>query len=137
MPIEYEIHHDRRLVIAEAKGILTDEDVFDYQRTVWLRPEVAGYDELVNMSDVERIALPSPSRIEDLARLSANMDAPDSAARFAIVAPDDYAFGLGRMYATYRELNPSNRKQVSVFRTLSEALKFLKGEGEENPLVPG
>lgn len=52
MPIEYRMYHDRRLVWAEARGILIAEDLFDYQRTVWALLEVQGYDELVDMTAV-------------------------------------------------------------------------------------
>ena len=38
MPIAYQIDHTQRLVDARAHGLLTDEDVFHYQREVWGRP---------------------------------------------------------------------------------------------------
>jgi hypothetical protein len=125
MPIEYCIDHARRLVMAKGYGTLTHEDIFGYQRDVWSIPELAGYDELVDMSHVEHIALPSTERIQELARLSAGMDACSLASRFAIVAPTDLAFGLGRMYATYRSLDDRSTKQVGVFRSREAALAFL------------
>jgi hypothetical protein len=125
MPIEYHIDHERRLVFARGKGTFTGEDVFGYQRDVWSRPEVAGYDELVDMTQVEHIALPSAERVRELAKLSSGMDARSSASRFAIVAPAEFAFGLGRMYEAYRNLDDRSTKKVSVFRTLDEALAFL------------
>lgn len=103
--------------------------MFDYQREVWSRPEVAGYNELVDMSEVEYIALPSPERVRDLAALSAGMDATSGSSRFAIVAPESLAYGLGRMYEAYRSLNPRSTKRVSVFRSMAEALVFLGIEG--------
>ena len=45
MPIDYQIVHERRLVMAQGRGTLTDRDVFGYQRDVWSLPEVPGYDE--------------------------------------------------------------------------------------------
>jgi hypothetical protein len=125
MPIEYYIDHEQRLVMAKGHGILTHEDIFEYQRGVWSIPELAGYDELMDMSHVEHITLPSTERIRELARLSAEMDARTSTSRFAIVAPTDLAFGLGRMYATYRSLDDRSTKQVSVFRSREAALAFL------------
>lgn len=125
MPIEYRIDHDRRLVIAEGSGTLTDEEVFGYQREVWSRSEVAGYDELVDMSRVEKIALPSNERMQELARLSAGMDSPSSSTRLAVVAPTDLAYGLGRMYEAYRGLENRSTKQVQVFRSMDEALAYL------------
>jgi hypothetical protein len=125
VPIEYQIDHTRRLVTARALGQLTDAEVFDYQRDVWSRPDVVGYNELVDMTEVETIALPSPDRVRDLADVSAAMDSAPSESKFAIVAPQNIAFGLGRMYEVYRGLNPRSTKRVGVFRTRAEALAFL------------
>lgn len=130
MPIEYTIDHQRRVVFARGRETLTDDDVFGYQRTVWSRPDVAGYGELMDMTAVARIALPSRERVKDLAQLSAGMDGEAGASRFAIVAPSDTAFGLGRMYQTLRELESKGTKKVGVFRTMAEGLAFLGIEGE-------
>lgn len=125
MPIEYRIDRDRRLVVASGYGELTDEDVFGYQREVWSLPEVQGFDEIVDMTAVRHIALPSPARVKDLAELSASMDAPQASSRFAIVAPDDFAFGLGRMFGIHRRGDERSTKQVAVFRSMAEALDWL------------
>ncbi|MBI3828103.1 MAG: hypothetical protein HY291_01210 [Planctomycetes bacterium] len=125
MPIEYTIDHKRRLVLACGRGVLTEKDFFGYQREVWSRPEVAGYDELVDMNAVERIVDPTPEQIQDLARLSASMDAGGASAKFAIVASKDLAYGLGRMYEIYRGLNKQSTKDVAVFRTREEACAYL------------
>jgi hypothetical protein len=137
MPIEYRIDSRRGLVVATALGTLTDEDVFGYQREVWSRPDVAGYDELVDMSQVERIVLPSADRVRELAAFSAGMDDPSPGSRFAIFAPTDLAFGLGRMYETYRGLAGGGTKQVGVFRTLAEALVFLEIDELPDRRPPG
>jgi hypothetical protein len=129
MPIDYQIDHSHRLVIARGRGVFSDADVFEYQRTVWSRPDVAGYDELVDLSAVEQIALPSSDRVRDLAWFSATMDTPRES-KFAIVAPSDYAFGLGRMLEAYRRSEPHSTKKVGVFRTIAEALAFLEIESE-------
>ena len=128
MAIEYRIDHARRLVMAQGRGIILDQDFFDYQREVWSRPDVAGYDELVDMRAVESIVRPTADRVGQLAALSASMDA--GASKFAIVAPEDLAYGLGRMYQTYRGMEKTSAKEVGVFRTLGEAIAFLGLEGE-------
>jgi hypothetical protein len=126
MPIDYRVDHSRRLVIARGSGTVTDSDVFGYQRKAWSRADVAGYDELVDMSGVEAIAGPIPgSRLRQLAAESAATDPPGGAARFALVAPEPFAFGLGRLYQAYRDLQPRGTKEVAVFRTLREALAYL------------
>ena len=128
MPIGHQVDHRRRLVIAKGRGTLTDQDVFEYQRGVWSRPELAGYDELFDMSDVENIDLPSLERVRELAKLSASMDDAASRSRLAIVAPKDFAFALGRLYEAHRGLDERSRKTVSVFRSVGEALAWLGSE---------
>ena len=126
MPIEYRIHTQLRRVIATAHGALTDADVFGYQNEVWSRADVAGFDELVDMTRVDHVELPVPSaeRLRTLAATSADMDAAGSS-RFAIVAPGDLAYGLGRMYGIYREMDRRSSKEVRVFRSMEDALAWL------------
>ena len=133
MPLAYRIDHDARIVLAVGSGIVTHADVFAYQTEVWSRPEVAGYDELVDMSLVTDVVA-SGDGARDLAALSATMDDKDTTSRFAIVAQTDIAFGLGRMYQTYRALDRRSTKEVGVFRTMREALAFLRRDTP--PVMP-
>jgi hypothetical protein len=125
MPIEYTIDHDRRLVPARGRGVFTDADVFGYQLDVGSRPDVVGYDELIDMTEVKHIALPSIGRIRQLAELGIKMDSGSPPTKFAIVAPDNIAFGLGYIYKAYRRLDPRSMKEVGVFRSFEEAYTFL------------
>jgi hypothetical protein len=125
MPIEYRIDHSRRIVFAATRGRMTDAEVFNYQREVWGDPQVAGYHELMDMTHVADVAIPSGVRVRDLATMSAAMDPSSGTSKFAIVAPGDVAYGLARMYETYRASNARSRKEVSVFRTMAAALTWL------------
>jgi hypothetical protein len=122
-----------RLVVTRAVGTLTDDEVFAYQHDVWSRPEMAGYDELIDMSAVEHVAVPSPGRVVRLASVSAGMDARMPPTRLAIIAPRDFEFGLGRMYGAHREMDSRSTKRVGVFRSRPEAQAWL-GLGGEPPL---
>ena len=134
MPITHRIDHAHRLVIARGYALFAAADVFEYQRQVWSQPEVAGYDEIIDMTHVTDVDLPSAQRIRDLASISAGMDVPQSS-RFAIVAPTDLAFGLGRMFQVYREAETRSTKAVGVFRTMADAAAFLNLT-EMPPLPP-
>ena len=128
MPIEFSIDHERRLILARAHGVFTHDDVFRYQREVWSNRGIAGYDEVVDMSDVERIVQPPVENVRDLASLAAEMDLGSEPSRLAIVAPTDIAFGLGRMYQAYRETDERSRKEVAVFRNRDDAFAFIRRE---------
>jgi hypothetical protein len=125
VPITYRVDHDRKLVVARGYGVFLAGDIFGYQRDVWSRDDVAGYDELVDMTYVSEVDLPSAQRIRDLASVAAGMDVRSSPSRFAIVAPSDLIYGLGRMFQVYRESEPRSSKAVGVFRTIAEAVAFL------------
>ena len=131
MPLTFRIDHRHRLVIAAAEGTLTDRDVFGYQHFVWSRPELAGYDELVDMTSVRRIDLPEGDRVRELAQISAQMDSPSQPSRFAILAPSEIAFGLGQVFQAYRSMMKDSTKEVAVFRTMDEVRSFL---GIDDPL---
>jgi hypothetical protein len=131
MPIEYRIHKARRIVLMRAHGVLADHELFAYQREVWSRPEVAGFDELVEMDDVVRINQPDPERVRELANLSASMDAPGTTSKFAIVASDRLAFGLAQMYGARRDFNAKSSKEVRVFQKRAAALEWLEVTEEE------
>lgn len=84
------------------------------------------------MDAVECIDLPSPDRVVQLAMLSASMDG-GRPSKFAIFAPQDLAYGLGRIFQIQRGLERSSTKEVGVFRTLGGAMAFLGIEEKPQP----
>ena len=127
MPITYQIDHERRLVHAVITGTLTRDDTFAYQTEVWSRPDVRGYQQLVDASAIDHIDIPFPSSqaMRELAGLAATMDDPNVKSRFAIVAVSAFTYGLARMYATYRALDARSTKEVAVFRSVEDAMSWL------------
>lgn len=133
MSVEYQIDSVRRLVRVTLRGRLTGDELLKFQREVWSRPEVQGFDELVDASGIELdISSRLTSDLRGLAEIAASMDSP-SASKLAIVASDDFGFGLGRMYATYREATAQGTRAVEVFREMEPALAWLDGVGERGP----
>jgi len=126
MPLVFRLDHEARVIVAAGYGRLTDSEVFGYQRGIFALEDAIGYDELVDMTHVNEISLPSTERVRELAALAAGMDAIHGNSKLAIVAPGDLAFALGRMFQTVRELDPRTTTEVGVFRTMKEALAFLK-----------
>jgi hypothetical protein len=130
LPITYEIHHDRKLVHARISGTLTRDDAMQYQQHVWSLPEVRGYNQLIDASEMGHVDIPFPSAdaMRELSSLAASMDDPNGRTRFAIVATSAFAYGLARMYATYRALDPRSTRVVSVFRSVEDATVWLESD---------
>jgi hypothetical protein len=125
MPVTYDIDHEKRLVAASPHGLLTDAEIFGYQKEVWSRADTRGYDELIDMGGVTQVEFISTERVSKLADLSGIMDSPAIPSKLAIVATSDLHFGLGRMYQSHREMAVAGTKTVRVFRVRAEALKWL------------
>jgi hypothetical protein len=125
MPLEYRIDQERRLVVATATGVLRDDEIFAYQRGVWAGPDLVGFDEVFDLGGVEDLVPTSTDSARVLADLASTMDVAGSPSRLAIVAPQDFAYGFARMYATYRMLQPRGEKAVQVFRSMEAALEWL------------
>jgi hypothetical protein len=76
MPITCAIDRTRRIVYANASGVLTQQDLFNYKNEAWSAPEFRGYDECVDMLAVTDIVAATDSNMKALAELSARMDDP-------------------------------------------------------------
>jgi hypothetical protein len=128
MPIDYRIDRRKKIVTVTPRGTLTHEEMVAYQTKVWSRSDVGGYAELIDMSVVDKLDLRSPDQIFELAALGAKMDAGNPLSRMAIVATDKLHAALGRMYRASRTEHPSNQREIEVFGTLEDALKWLRRE---------
>jgi hypothetical protein len=128
MPINYDIDNELHLVRTRAHDVLKDEEVFNYQKEVWSRSEVAGYDEIIDMSEVTEIEFTSTDRFRELASLSASMDSSEHKTKLAIVAPVSLYYGLARMYQSFREFTKGSNKEINVFHSQKEAMEWL-GKG--------
>jgi hypothetical protein len=130
MPITFHTDPKQRRVTAMATGSISEVDFLECQRDAWSPPAVADYDELVDMTQVDRIHGANPDSVKQLALRAASMDAVDKHSKFAIVAPQDALFGLGRMYATWRSDAPNTMKEVSVFRSREDAERWLQAKAD-------
>jgi len=132
MAIEYGIDAERRLLLMKGQGILTVEDILGYLRDALSRPEVSGCDELLELSEVQDIVLTAIGKMQLFGQLAKIMGSA-SASKLAIVAKNDVASGLGRLFDTYRNLQGESAKEVGIFGSMADALSFLKVEG--TPMV--
>jgi len=106
-------------------GVLTVGDLFEYKNDVRVRPELAGYDELVDLSEVQEIVMQSIRPLMEAARFAADLDVDSPRAKVAIFAPTDLMFGMGRVYVAHRNMADTATKDVEVFRVLAAAMTFL------------
>lgn len=134
MPIRYQIDDANRVVLTTGHGTLTDQEVFEYKMSVWALPRVAGYDELFDVREVQRLDVPTPERLKELAMLAASMDVKVPS-KLAIVANDHVTSEIARVYKEMRKLDRRSTKKVSVFMTVEQAAQWLKPPSKKRPPV--
>ena len=131
MPIVYRADPAMRRILAEASGPIGQQDLFAYKRAVGARPEWAGYDEVLDVSLVDSLLDIRLDNLKAVADFAASLDQPEQPSKFAIVAPQDLYFGLGRMYESLRESAPHSSRRIAAFRTRAEAERWLDAPVDE------
>jgi len=76
MPLRIRVFAEQHLVLATGHGKVTDDDIFRYQHEFWTRRDVAGFDEIVDMTQADEFDIPTPERLQELAEVSAGLDPP-------------------------------------------------------------
>lgn len=120
MPHELILDLERRLVLMRLWGAMTPGEmrtmVIEVREHPQLTPEFVQLVDLRELTSVEAIDG------SDIRAVAASALAPSP--RRAIVATDPAAFGLARMFATFRNLKDAD-DQIGVFRTMREAEDWL------------
>jgi hypothetical protein len=126
MPVKFQIDHTKRQINATAFGKLEGYELINYQKQAWSQIELSGYNELFDATEVEEIIDITTEGLRQLASLASTMEASEKPSRLAIIANNDLHFGLGRMYEAFRHYATISGKEVFVFRSATEAEKWLE-----------
>jgi hypothetical protein len=119
MPCEFLIDTDRRLVISRGTGTFRYADFLEHMEKLGPDPRFdPEFDHVVDCRKFELIDLTVTQ-----VRYMGNQSIFAATSRRAFVVSSDLQFGLGRMFAAFREVN---RGQVTmVFRDMQEATAWL------------
>jgi hypothetical protein len=130
VPAEYRIDPERRVVYSRGWGLLTDEDLVDYQLRLNADPDFRPhYSQLVDLTGVEALELSAEG-----VRTSAAAELWSPEARRAFVAPMDAAYGMVRMHEA---LSGGENPNVRVFRCIAEAREWLRATLQPEEPSPG
>ena len=124
MPFFYKIDKPRRLVMSTAAGVLTKAEVLSLQDQLRKDPDFdPTFSQLSDLTHVTDIDITGADMRELAARTAFS---PKS--RRAVIASNDLAYGLARMFEQFRETKGD--QGIRVFRKLEDALDWVVGKEE-------
>ena len=128
MTVWHTINPDKKLITTVWTGEATDGEFIvalsKYQLEIKSQPEYVDYDEVLDLSGTTSFKL-TPGGLRRLADIGAKTDNQSSRTRLAIIVTQTVAYGLARMYQTYRSFIPNASKEVKVFRNSFPALQWI------------
>jgi len=124
VPAFYFIDKEHRVVMSSGSGVLTREDMVGHQNRLLKDPDFdPGFSQIIDFTNLTRVDV-KPEDILFLAER--NVFSPRS--HRAVLADNDLAFGLARMFEMIREAK--GETGVRVFRDREEALAWALAKEE-------
>jgi hypothetical protein len=115
----YKIDKERRIVLSSGSGTLSLADAKVHQQRLSKDPDFdPSFSQIADFTQFTQFDLSS----EDI-RQMAERSVFSAESRRAFIVPNDFAFGLGRMFQILREL--AGEKGIHVCRSLEEALDWV------------
>ena len=129
MLVSHRLDHDKKIIITTfAPEEVTLElflDAFSkYQEELKYLPDYQSYNELVDFRPITSINI-SASELKKFGNFTLAADNREQVTRLALLVDSKPAFTLAKVYETFRNLSPSSKKQVKVFRDMDEAMAWL------------
>lgn len=132
MPSHFVIDVKHELVVSIGTGIFTQADFINHMSRLRAHPLFQPeFNLLVDCRKITSMELTS-EQVEDLARRTVF----SGQSRCGFVVSSDLHFGLGRMFASYRE-TVGQGPTVEVFRKWEEALSWLHLPADLDPTLGG
>jgi hypothetical protein len=124
MPFFYKIDKERKVVMSTAAGELTKDEVRSLQDQLRKDPDFdPNFSQLSDLTHVTAMNI-TGAEMQELAERTAF----SPKARRAVLASNDLAFRLARMFEQIREAKGD--QGIRVFRKLEDALDWIVGKGE-------
>jgi hypothetical protein len=118
MPSGYTIDLPRSLVITRAWGVLIEEDLFGHAAALGADPRFRrDMRQLLDFREVTQLQISGATL-----RQMVDRNPFGAGARRAIVVGSEVAYGMARMFQTFKDATPD---RLEVFRSLERALEWL------------
>lgn len=126
MPIETAIYYDEKLVHAKCAGIVSREDLYSYQKTVWIDSVTYGFDCVFDMCKADLSTI-SFADLLPFASKAVMIDTGQPATKLAVVVSEEFQERLSKFYQSALELSPLNKtRSMQIFYETGEAEDWIR-----------
>jgi hypothetical protein len=124
--ISFDFDPRHRIRLTTFRGVIDDQLLVQAYRRLVSEPDFDAFaDVLIDLRDVGELRI-SSGGLRQLVEILGAIERPGAAIEVAIVAPTNAVFGMARMYQILR--SSRSGEETKVFRSLDEALGWLRGE---------
>jgi hypothetical protein len=129
MPANHNIDNEHQLLITTWEGEAHDIEFIDairkYQKELQNDPKYITYNEVVDLRKVTNFKLTTEG-IKNIGRIASTTDQNEANRKLALIVTSILAYGLARMYQTYRSFSNNANKEIRVFKTEKDAFEWVQ-----------
>ena len=123
MPLLVRIDRNQRIIFADGEGVVTDEDLMAYVREYLDGNELAGFDELFDLSAADLHDL-TYMGLSTVAAAAAATDPDASPIKIALLVSEAQGMIVSRLYQSLRE-SKGGKRETRVFWDRTECREWL------------
>jgi hypothetical protein len=120
--VTFEWNTEDRLLRTVVSGRLTEQEMLDYIREAWKRPDRADFDEVADYRQLD-VSMISVSTLLKATQLSTELNRERKVYRVAFVVTGKLGFGVGRQYETLREATPTITRMFESIETAEQWIR--------------
>ena len=129
MPANHQIDNNKQLIITTWEGDAHDNEFIEaiktYQKDIQNIPDYINYNEVVDLSKVTSFKLTTDGII-NIGKIASSTDRNETVKKLALIVNSRLAYGLCRMYETYRSFSKKSNKVIRVFKNKKDALEWIE-----------
>ena len=129
MPASHYVDNKLKILVSTWEGDATDfecaEALKKYQEEFQNNPDYIKYNEIIDTRKVKKIKLTTKG-IKYSSILASSTDQNEKNRKLAFIVNSNLAYGLVRMFITYRSVSDNASKEINVFKNEKKAIDWVK-----------
>ena len=129
MPASHYVDNKLKILVSTWEGDATDFEcakaLKKYQEEFQNHPDYIKYNEIIDTRKVKKIKLTTKG-IKYSSILASSTDQNEKNRKLAFIVNSNLAYGLVRVFITYRSFSDNASKEINVFKNEKKAIEWVK-----------